>query len=313
MRQHELTRMAIPLASSQGPFRGPRGMTRLVVATDFSLRSELALARALRLPLGQGASFTLLHAGPLLEGTPAGDVVAGERCLRKAVSAVCRRLRQRPDVTVHEELRRGDAVDAAVAVARERGAELVVLGGVHVTTPGRELGERSTVRRMVRRLDTSVLTVLPHPARPYANPLVAVDFSRESRRALELTLRLCPLTPVEVLHVVDTRADEAALRARGASPERFLVLQREREDAARVALARFLAPYRETGRELEARLRGGEPGESILAHAAELGTDLLALAGSGPAEGCGVSLAERVLARSSCDVLVSRHEGRAVS
>ncbi|TQF14966.1 universal stress protein [Myxococcus llanfairpwllgwyngyllgogerychwyrndrobwllllantysiliogogogochensis] len=311
MRQHELTRLDIPLLSP-GPSRGPRGMTRLVVATDFSLRSELALARALRLPLGMGATFTVMHAGPPLEGSPAG-IVAGERCLRKAVSAVARRLRQRQDVTVHEELRRGDAVDAAVAVAREQGAELVVLGGTHVTAPGRELGERSTVRRMVRRLDTSVLTVLPHPARPYASPLVAVDFSRESRRALELTLRLCPLTLVEVLHVVDTRADEAALRARGASPERFLVLQREREDAARVALARFLAPYRETGRELEARLRGGEPGESILAHAAELGTDLLALAGSGQAEGCGVSLAERVLARSSCDVLVSRHEGRAVS
>ncbi|WP_408888855.1 universal stress protein [Myxococcus faecalis] len=309
MRQHVLTRLDIPLLQP-GTFRGPRGLTRLVVATDFSLRSELALARALRLPLGLGATFTLLHAGPVLEGSP-GGVVLGGGCLRKAVHAACRRLRHRPDVTVREELRQGDTLDAVAAVAREQGAQLVVLGGERVLTPGRSLGEGSMVRRALRQLDTSMLAVRPHPARPYESPLVAVDFTRESRRALELTMRLCPLTPVAVLHVVDTREEEAALRARGAPPERFVMLRHERELDARLELARFLAPYRETGCELEARLRSGEPGEALLAHALELGSDLLVVAGPRGA-GDEASLVERVLAQSSCDVLVSRHEQPAV-
>ncbi|WP_342376998.1 universal stress protein [Myxococcus stipitatus] len=308
MRQHELTRLDIPLLSP-GNLRGPRGLTRLVVATDFSLRAELALARALRLPLGLGATFTVLHAGP--GGSPKG-VMGPERCLRRAVGAVCRRLRHRPDVTVHESLCQGEVVDVVEDVAREQGAELVVLGGVSGASSRRALGEGSRVRRMVRRLDTSVLAVVPHPARTYANPLVAVDFSRESRRALELTLRLCPLTPVEVVHVVDTRAEEAGLRARGAPPEAFLVLRREREDAARVALARFLAPYRETGREVEARLREGEPGENVLAQALELGSDLVVVPGMRVST-VEDSWVERVLAGSSCDVLVSRHEARVMS
>ncbi|MCE9670990.1 universal stress protein [Myxococcus stipitatus] len=299
MRHQELTRTQRPLLSP-GPARGPRGLARVMVATDFSLRAELALARALRLPLGQGACFTVLHAGAPVDDEAEDGAVAGERCLRKAVTAVCRRLRQRPDVTVSEDLCRGDVENVVVAAAREQDVELVVLG----RPPARGLPEDSHVLRLVRGLGSSVLVVVPQPVRPYARPLVAVDFSRESRRALELMLRICPGTPVDVLHVVDTREEEA-LRRTGAPVERWLLARQEREEAARVALGRFLAPYRETGRELEVRLRGGEPAEGILAEMSERGSDLVVLAQAGrPGLSEGVA---RVLARAPCDVLVSRH------
>ncbi|MCP3139887.1 universal stress protein [Pyxidicoccus xibeiensis] len=306
MRTHELSTGALPLLAA-GYLRGPRGVSRLVVGTDFSLRSEFALARALRLPLGQGGVFCVMHADPAPDGHdgPAG-AVPGARCLRKAVASVCRRLRNRVDVDVHEELRQGDPVEATSTVANELRAELVVVGRPLVTYPVRELAEDSLVRRMVRRLGASVLVVVPHPVRPYARPLVAVDFSRESRRALELMMRLCPSSaPVDVLHVVDTREEETALRAAGAPTERWLLLRQERERAARAALGRFLAPYREAGRELEVRVRSGEPAEGILAEAAERGSDLLALAMSGSE--ALTPLTEAVLARAGCDVLVGRH------
>lgn len=306
MRTQELSKGTLPLLMA-GHFRGARGVSRLVVGTDFSLRSEFALARALRLPLGQGGVFSVMHASPPLHG-PAGPEadVPGERCLRKTVASVCRRLRQRVDVDVQEALRQGDPVEEATAVSHELGAELVVLGRPQVTAPVQELALDSMVRRMVRRLGASVLVVVPHPVRPYARPLVAVDFSRESRRALELLLRMCPApTPVDVLHVVDTREEEDALRAAGAPPERWLLLRQERELGARVALGRFLAPYRETGRALQVRVRTGEPGEGILAEAAELDSDVLGLAMSGAA--ARAPLTERVLARAGCDVLVARH------
>jgi nucleotide-binding universal stress UspA family protein len=302
--------MGRPLLAA-GALRGHRGLGRIVVGTDFSLRSEFALARALRLPLGQGSILSVLHASPPLDGHDGPDgAVSGARCLRKAVSSVCRRLRHRVDVDVREVLREGDPVETAVEVSDALGAELVVLGRPHVTYPVRELAEDSTVRHMVRRLGTSVLVVVPHPARAYARPLVAVDFSRESRRALELALRLCPApAPVDVVHVVDPRADEEALRSVGAPPERWLLLRQEREHAAHAALVRFLAPYRETGRALEARVRSGEPAEGILSEAAERGSDLLALAMSGLE--ARTPLTERVLARAGCDVLVARHASSA--
>lgn len=312
MRTQELSQRALPLLAA-GHVRGQRGVSRLVVGTDFSLRSEFALARALRLPLGHGGVFSVLHVNPPLDGHDgAGGAVSCERCLRKAVSAVCRRLRGRVDVEVQEVLRQGDAVEAVSAASRELEAELVVLGRPHVMYPVRELAGDSLVRRMVRRLGASVLVVVPHPVRPYARPLVAVDFSRESRRALELMLRLCPSpAPVDVLHVVDTREEEALLRTSGAPPERWLLLRQEREHGARVALGRFLAPYRETGRELEVRVRTGEPGDGILAEAAERGSDVLAVAMSGAQ--ARTPLTERVLARAGCDVLVARQRLPAAS
>ena len=306
MRTQELSRGALPLLTA-GHFRGQRGVSRLIVGTDFSLRSEFALARALRLPLRQGALFSVMHASPALDGNdgPRG-AVSGERCLRKAVASVCRRLRQRVDVDVREVLRRGDPVEEVSAMSRELGAELVVLGRPRVAYPVQELALDSLVRRMMRGLGASVLVVVPHPVKAYTRPLVAVDFSRESRRALELMLRLCPApTPVDVLHVVDTREDEEALRASGAPTARWLLLRQEREHEARVALGRFLAPYRETGRELEVRVRSGEPGEGILGEAAERGSDVLALAMS--AVEARTPLTERVLVRAGCDVLVARH------
>ncbi|MBZ4417899.1 universal stress protein [Myxococcus sp. RHSTA-1-4] len=306
MRAYELSNMTRPLLIA-GAFRGQRGISRIVVGTDFSLRSEFALARALRLPLGQGSVFAVMHASPPLDGRDGpGGTVSGERCLRKAVTSVCRRMRHRVDVDVREELRQGDPVESASEVSDALEAELVVLGRPHVTYPVRELAVDSMVRRMVRRLGASVLVVVPHPVRAYTRPLVAVDFSRASRRALELTLRLCPApAPVDVLHVVDTRGEEEALRSVGAPPERWLLLRQEREHAAHTALVRFLAPYRETGRELEARVRSGEPAEGILSEAAERSSDLLALAMSGLE--ARTPLTERVLARAGCDVLVARH------
>ncbi|MFB1483146.1 universal stress protein [Corallococcus sp. RDP092CA] len=290
-----------------GLLRAQRGLHRVAVGLDFSLQSEFALARALRLPLAYGAAFSVLHVSPSLDGHagPAG-AVAGERCLRRSVTSAVRRLRQRPDVDVREELRTGDAPHEAAELAKDQGVEVLVVGRPHLGQPVAPLPEDSMVMRLVREVDASVLVVMPHPGRVYHRPLVAVNFSRESRRALELTMRLCPAsTPIEVLHVVDLREEAAALRRQDVPLARELQLRQEREDATRRALGRFLAPYRETGRVLESRLRFGDPRECILAEAREGESDLLTLGMS--SEDPPSSLTEAVLRHSPCDVLISRH------
>ncbi|RKH02038.1 universal stress protein [Corallococcus carmarthensis] len=306
MRPIVSSRKSLPLLPD-GVFRAQRGLRRVAVGLDFSLQSEFALARALRLPLAHGAAFSVLHVSPSLDGHDGPDgTVAGERCLRRSVTSAAKRLRQRPDVDVREELRTGDAPHVAAELAKDQGVEVLVVGRPQPAYPVTPLPESSMVMRLVREVDASVLVVVPHPGRVYHRPLVAVNFSRESRRALELTMRLCPAsTPIEVLHVVDLGEEEAALRRQDAPMAQQLRLRQEREDAARKALGRFLAPYRETGRVLESRLRFGHPRECILAEALERESDLLTLGMSSanpPSE-----LTEGVLRHSHCDVLISRH------
>ncbi|RKH65076.1 universal stress protein [Corallococcus aberystwythensis] len=306
MKPNVSPRKGMPLLPD-GLLRAQRGLRRVAVGLDFSLQSEFALARALRLPLAHGAAFSVLHVSPPLDGHQGPDgTVACERCLRRLVTSAAKRLRQRPDVDVREELRSGDAPHVAAELAKDQGVEVLVVGRPHPAWPVTPLPESSMVMRLVREVDASVLVVVPHPGRVYHRPLVAVNFSRESRRALELTMRLCPAsTLIEVLHVVDLREEEAALRRQDAPVAQELRLRQEREDAARRALGRFLAPYRETGRVLESRLRFGDPRECILAEALERDSDLLTLGMS--SANPPSALTECVLRNSRCDVLISRH------
>ncbi|MBZ4332205.1 universal stress protein [Corallococcus sp. AS-1-12] len=306
MRPNVSSRRSQPLLPD-GLLRAQRGLRRVAVGLDFSLQSEFALARALRLPLAHGAAFSVLHVSPPLDGHTGPDgTVDGERCLRRSVSSAVKRLRQRPDVDVREELRTGDAPHEAAELAKDQGVEVLVVGRPHPTQPVKPLPEDAMVMRLVREVDASVLVVMPRPGRVYHRPLVAVNFSRESRRALELTMRLCPVsTPIEVLHVVDLRQEEAALLHEDASLTSRLRLRQEREDAARRALGRFLAPYRETGRVMESHVRFGDPCECILAQAREGDADLLTLGMSSANPPTAVT--EGVLRHSRCDVLISRH------
>ncbi|AFE07579.1 hypothetical protein COCOR_07509 [Corallococcus coralloides DSM 2259] len=300
MRPNVSSRRSQPLLPD-GLLRAQRGLRRVAVGLDFSLQSEFALARALRLPLAHGAAFSVLHVSPPVDGHTGPDgAVGGEQCLRRSVTSAAKRLRQRPDVDVREELRTGDAPHEAAELAKDQGVEVLVVGRPHLPQPAKPLPDDALVMRLVREVDASVLVVMPHPGRVYHRPLVAVNFSRESRRGLELTMRLCPVsTPIEVLHVVELREDESAPLAEQ------LRLRQEREDAARRALVRFLAPYRETGRVMEIRLRFGNPCECILAEARECDSDLLTLGMS--SANPPTALTEGVLRHSRCDVLISRH------
>jgi nucleotide-binding universal stress UspA family protein len=284
-----------------------RGLTRLLVATDFSMCADLALARALRLPVGAGASLTLFHAARPVPGRGApGDTELEERCLARMAQAARRRLRMPEPVVVRQELRAGDAVEQAAAVARQLDMELVVVGRPHVPH-GQEPSQRgATVRGLVRRLESSLLVVGTHPVRAYQRPLVAVDLSDASRRALELTLRVCPPpVKVEVLHAPEPCLAPGLWHAGMTSREHWLAVRQELEQAAHNAVTHFLAPYREAGRDCEVSIRCGEPLESaLLAEAAERGADLLALGMSDSEEALG--LAERLVMEAPCDVLVAK-------
>lgn len=287
-----------------------RGLTRLMVATDFSMCSDLALARALRLPVAEGASLTLFHAARPVAGQGApGNLLLEGRCLSRVAGAARRRLRAREPVEVKEELRAGEAAEEISAAARQLDVELVVAGRPHAAR-GPEVSQRgATLRGLVRQLEAPLLVVGAHPARPYQRPLVAVDLSEDSRRALELALRLCPQpVAVDVLHVPEPCTAPGLWHAGMTSREHWLAVRQELEVAARKALSRFLAPYREAGRECEISVRCGEPlAEAMLAEAAERGSDLLAVGMSGAEEGLPEpGLAEQLVMRTDCDLLVAK-------
>jgi nucleotide-binding universal stress UspA family protein len=243
-------------------------------------------------------------------GAGRGETAWEERCLGRVAGAARRRLRTRQPVEVREELRVGGVAEQAMAVSQALGVELVVAGRPHAAQ-GREVGRRgASVRALVRQLEAPLLVVGAHPVRSYQRPVVAVDLSEDSRRALELVLRLCPApVPVGVVHVPPPCAGPEPRSSGLDAWEQWLAVRQELEAAARKALSHFLAPYRELGREFTLSLRCGEPlEEALLTETLEQRADLLALGmHEGPVGASAeAGLGERVAMRARCDVLVAK-------
>jgi nucleotide-binding universal stress UspA family protein len=141
----------------------------ILIAHDFSETADHALAFGLDLAERFGASVTVVHAYEVPNfgntSVPVASpemIVDIERMERSGLDALAARTR-RPGVEMSFSLRRGPAADEIVVVAKERGADLIVMG-----THGRRGFSRwlmgSVAERVVRTAPCPVLTMhLPQP------------------------------------------------------------------------------------------------------------------------------------------------------
>jgi nucleotide-binding universal stress UspA family protein len=150
-------------------FAGPVPFKRILYATDFSPAADHALHHALSLAEEAQGTLILLHVmeGPALAATTAGlplnlgrltEDLAGDarRALRAAVPSSARDW-----CTTEEVVTFGRAADEILRVAREREAQLVVMG-VHGRNALDLLLFGSTTHQVIRKAPCPVLT-LPGP------------------------------------------------------------------------------------------------------------------------------------------------------
>jgi len=287
------------------------GLTRVLVATDFSPHSACALIRALQLPLQEGAEILLLHALPPAAAAGRHEEEAlAQHALEKAVHH-SREEHARTGCKMRSLLVKGMPAEVISQAARDFGAELIVLGKPR--RPGSLLARmRERVGGgLIDSIPTSLLVVGPPPAGPYQRPLVAVDFTEASRHALEAVLRMCPgVSRVAVLHDYDT-SYELVLHQSAAPQSRILEYQQGVRERARAGLHRFLAPYRDAGVHFDEIVRSGETSTSIVEIAHEEHADVVAV-GRHVRPGLGrfvrPNVGQQVARESSCDVLILEQE-----
>jgi len=151
---------------------------RILVPHDFSEAAAHALGFALDLAERLGASVTVVHAYDLpVLGSPEGltitaDVVGQlQRTARDALDGVVRSAR-RPGVEIDAVLRQGAVWSEIQTVAREKKADLIVMG-----THGRHGFSRamlgSVAAKVVRTAPCPVLTVRPESQRALAQEAAA--------------------------------------------------------------------------------------------------------------------------------------------
>jgi nucleotide-binding universal stress UspA family protein len=274
------------------------GIDRILVASDLSAESLLAVARATMLATAHRA-----HLGVLRVVDPDVDDVDLEGAgveLREALA--------RTPAAVGADLAvvSGTPFVEIIRHARATDVDVVVVG-----YSGQDAGPRSglgtTVERVIRKGDRPVLSVRRGPRGPYRRLVVGIDYSEHSAQALAFGSVLAPEAAVQVIHaypLLGVRKLEGA----GASHDEVAAYLRTVEVREAERLEAYVRERDVRG--VSHHVIPGPAQTSLPALARERRADLLVVGSRGAAGLRHVllgSVAEHSLRDATSDVLVVRH------
>jgi nucleotide-binding universal stress UspA family protein len=296
-------------------------ISTIIAGVDLSVPSEQALERAAALAQLNGASLVMVHAqaddAPLENVDNAmleqiGEVSAAVRAEEAKRLAERQRELQTRGITVELVHRAGPPGEVVTDVARERSAQLIVVG-THGHTGIQRFLLGSVATSVLRNAPCDVL-VCRGTTGPSAfqRPLVATDFSASAGRALRnAALLTAPGATIEIVHAWQLPAGSwgATLLGQARFPwstVRDAVLSGVKAQAEKLELAN-----RDLGHPLQVDLIQGPPA-SVITHAAERGAhDLIAIGTHGHRGFRRLllgSVAESVIRHAPCSVLVAHGE-----
>jgi nucleotide-binding universal stress UspA family protein len=169
--------------------------SELLVATDFSARSERALSRALE--LAQGGRLTVLH---VMKPELPDDLAQLWR--KGAQEYLDKRLGDgaaSDSADVEGVVVTGDAFGAIIGEAVRRRAGLIVIGAP-ASRGYADMFVGTTSERVIRFSNTPVLMVRREAAGPYRRILSAFDGSEGSVRALKAAMAIAPKAEFRIVH-----------------------------------------------------------------------------------------------------------------
>lgn len=186
-------------------------MDRILVATDFSARSDRALRRATLIARRAGASMTIVHVvdGDQPERMILADCAAATALLEETVAT----LRDVDGIRADHMVKVDDVYSGILNAAVEAGAELIILGAHRSRV--RDVFVGTTVERVVRRSPLPLLVAVRTPSSSYRRTLLALDFDEASRSTgrAAVEMGIFENTEVVVMHAFDTPAENMMRRS----------------------------------------------------------------------------------------------------
>ncbi len=279
-------------------------MDRILVATDFSTRSDRALRRATLIARRTGATLTLVH---VVDGDRSRRMVAAEEAAAQSALDEAAETIRATDRVPADTLVVVEDVDAGIVAAAARVAADLVVVGPHRSRL-RDVFVGTKVERVIRRTGVPTLVAVQTPTAPYSRTLLALAFDEASKSAARASLELGVFEHTDVIafHAFGTPGKGMMQRA---------MIEREaiddHVDAERTSATRQL---RELIAELGLPLSGqrvaeyhGSPVRSILDRAKADGAQLIVMGTNQPKglERLLVgSVAEDVIRHTSRDIMI---------
>ncbi len=276
-------------------------LSRILLATDLSARSDRALARATQLADQTGCALSIVHV--VDEEAPDRVRDAATRQAQAEIGASLARIAPALDERCVIEIVAGSGARSILEVVERSNVDLLVLG-LHRNETAASALIGSTIERSLRLGSAPVLVVKSAADGPYRKVLAATDFSAPARRALEVAHLVAPEAAITLSHAYqtpfpgllgeDTRRDVAA---------RHRAELEETADALRAALNPSAAAL------VTMDIEEGDP-IAVLSDAADrLKPNLLALGALGrlgPASALLGGVARHFLRHPPCDILAVR-------
>ena len=279
-------------------------IAQILVATDFSPRSDRALRRGILLARQNATELLLTHV--VDDDQPQRLIDVERREAAALLDELASTIRESDGIECQSHVAIGDAFEGIVRMAEESGVDLLVLGQ-HRRQVLRDVFIGTTAERVLRTSRIPVLLANGVPAGPYRKVLIATDLSNYAYVAADTAKQLGLLATVDMiaLHVMDPvesgPVTRAAMTLKEADDQVAKLIQRLTDELA--AFARKLG--------IVAGLRVVSPSEestpmAINNYAKETKADLIVVgtrARSGFEKWLLGSVAEGVLGHAEVDVL----------
>jgi universal stress protein E len=284
----------------------PEVFRKILVATDFSPRAELATQRAMRLPLANRGTIVLAHILP--PNIPSKYKTAVENQAHISLQTLSSRISRTyqkanaTSVRVVPALRQGIPSNEVIQLAHSEHAELVVIGR-HGHRIIRDLVLGSTAEKVIQKANVPVLVVNRKAYAPYAHPIIGLELTDTTRSNIALALR-----------VVDAKTPEIALvHALSVPFEHYIPdaqLNAYRRQCQAKATAKISAMLCLFGDEVRwaVVVKRGDPRIVLLKEIKERAADLIVLGthgGNAFSRALLGSVTAHVVRTVECDVLVS--------
>ena len=279
-------------------------MDRLLLATDFSTRSDRALRRAALIADKSGAAITLLHV--IDDDQPKYLIDRHHQAAAMLLEDAVKTIRQFDRVEADMNIMTGDVASSIVQVAEEIDAAMIVVGPYRRKLKNIFIG--TTAERTIERSDRPVLMANGMPSGVYERTFLALDLDDASRSAVRAARALGVIegTVVTAMQAFDAPAAGMMRRAMEV-PDAIDHYVAGEEAQARPKVEEFLAELDVRPELLLLRPIEAVPAQSILA-CAEAENAELVVVGTNRRRGAERlllrSVATEILRQADCDVLV---------
>lgn len=282
----------------------------IIAAIALENGEQQVARRAIRLAADHGAKLVLAHA---IERLPESDLDLPSPTNEEAIANVLeaeaiaslKQMAESAAVQAEIEVECGKADQFIERLIRDHAADLLVIG------PGKPQNLRekifgSTADRVVRAGLCPILVVKRATDDPYRRVIAAIDFSPMSFAAAQTAAQIAPSAKLELIHAfeIPLTFEQAMLKVGTSQAE----LDRYREAKAKTAYVELRSIRADLAVAGKVRVVRGDPATALVRVARSGRTDLIALGIQGKNAVSQLilgSVARRVLAASSCDVLLS--------